>query len=170
MVRHIAFVLCGVALACGSTTTPDTADAAISTRPFDPSCVTIGPCPVWDCKCTSASGGRTSNTDSDACISAETSCKKYCDGYGQALKTPVECIKRADAGPPVDAATPEEGRPGGACYQVGEKCFVAMCECNNGSMLTPVTGVCSTGVCLGQGVACPPACADRGGWSGRGRD
>lgn len=117
-----------------------------------------------------ARGSVRSNNATGGCYTAESTCKRQCDAYEKPYKTPVACVKRVDAGPQVDAATPEDGRPGGACNKVGEKCFVAICECNNGSMLTPVTAPCSNGICQGQAEACPPACNSRGGWSGKGQD
>lgn len=175
MNRRIALVLSGFFLACGSTTpdTPsDASDAATATTtpPLDPSCESYFGCAVWDCICTTARGAVRSNNATGGCQTAEAICKSACDGYGQPYKTPVACVKRVDAGPQVDAATPEDGRPGGACNKIGEKCLVSSCQCNNGTAHFPVSAPCVNGICQGQAEACPPACAKDGGWSGKGQD
>ena len=180
MKRALAFLLTTLtALACGSSTTPDpssdastpSSDATTPSKPpLDPSCEDFGGCQVWSCACTNVQGAMRSGNGAGGCLTAEATCKRLCDGYEQPFKTPISCVKKVAETPQVDAATPEEGRPGGACRKVGEPCSVSMCECNDGSKPFPNSAPCKNGICGGQSDACPAACARNGGWSGRGQD
>lgn len=167
--------------ACGSNNPDPTTDASTSPSseggttkpPLDPTCRATNGCAIYVCNCSRPTGATaTSEARSDqpnaTCLSGEATCKKECDLAEMAIDGPVVCSKVLDAGPQVDASALEDGRPGGACNKVGEKCLVMMCECNDGTTRSPVSAPCNNGICGGLPDACPFACRDKGGWGGKG--
>lgn len=175
-----SLVVIWTTFACGSSSPDPTSDAyaspspeaGTSKPPLDPTCRSQNGCALYGCKClrsngVTAAGVERSDQLNGTCLSGEEVCKKYCDSYEMAIDGPVQCDPIVE-GPPVDASAPEQGRPGGACNPIGEKCLVMMCTCNDGTTRSPVSAPCTNGVCGGLAEACPFACKDYGGWGGKG--
>jgi len=164
--------------ACSSSTTADTASTdasadAPSSPAADPTCEqTARGCLVYRCNCESTFTSRTlGDKVGGGCLSGPEACGEVCQLARSTLVEPVSCNRIVDAGaPPVEEkdAGPAPGKPGGSCNPPTVMCLVGSCECSNGSILTPASGVCKNGTCASLSEACTLACASRGGWSGRG--